>query len=247
MFLEVNSDKVFISIRNICSLKDLGLSSTPGILDESFISDILDQFQSIEILHLYGKFPYFNLDKLINLKQFILMGDIRENFNFELFKNLLNQLEVLFINITNIDYESLLKLFAGDKFSNLEDLYLTGCNIKRIEKKLIDKFPMLKLLSITECNLETIESDAFSNSKQLIDLDMSKNNFEKLENNFFSELINLEYFSMYENRLHFIEENVFSKLKNLNEIDLRYNNLSTFESFTGLGYSVNIYLENDNF
>lgn len=211
MFLEVNSDIVFISIRNICSLKDLGLSSTPGILDESFISDILDQFQSIEKLNLFGKFPYFNLDKLINLKQIILMGDIKENFNFELFKNLYNQLEKLLINITNIDYESLLKLFAGNKFTNLVSLYLAECNIKIIEKKFIDHFPMIKLLSITECNLETIESDAFSNLKQLIDLDLSKNNFEILENNFFSELINLEYFRMYGNRLQFIEKNKESK------------------------------------
>lgn len=95
MFLEVNSDKVDISIRNICSLKHLSLFWKPGILDESVISDILDKFQSIEILHLHGKFPYFNLDKLINLKLLYLNGDISENFNFELFKNLFNQLEIL--------------------------------------------------------------------------------------------------------------------------------------------------------
>lgn len=77
------------------------------------MTDFIDQLPNIEILHLHGKIiPYLNLDKIINLKQLLLNGDINEDFNFELFKNLYNRLEFLIINITNIDYESLLKLLG---------------------------------------------------------------------------------------------------------------------------------------
>lgn len=209
----------------------------PGLLNQSLMTDLFDQFPNIEILHLYGTFPYFNLDGLINLKELNLTGEINESFNFDLFTNLCNQLEILMMNITNIDYETLLKLFADHKFSNLEYLELTDCNIKIIEKKLIDHFSMLKRLSIIRCNLEMMEDNVFSNLKHLLILDLSENNFEKLESKILSELINLEYFSIRENRLQFIEKNVFSKLKNLQQVDLRYNKSSTFEleSFICLG------------
>ena len=235
MFLGVNSDNAYIAIRNLSSLKHLSLSSSPGMLNESLMNDLFDQFPNIEILHLHGTFPYFNLDRLFNLKHLLLNGEINESFNFDLFKNLCKQLEILMIN--NIDYEILLKLFADHKFSNLEYLELSDCNIKIIEKKLIDHFAMLKELCIIRCNLEMMEDNVFSNLKHLLILDLSENNFVKLESKMLSELINLEYFSIRENRLQFIEQNVFSKLKNLKQVDLRNNISSTFEleSFKCLG------------
>ena len=250
MFLEVNSDKAYISIRKLCSLKQLGLSSTPGILGERLITDFIDVLPNIEILHLHGKIiPYLNLDKIINLKQLLLNGDINEDFNFELFKNFYNKLEFLIINITNIDYESLLKLLGTHQFSNLDYLHISKFNIKRIEKKFIDRFPKLKVLRMIECNLEIIEDYAFSNLKQLVGLDLTKNNFEKLGRNTLSQLINLKNFSMCDNRLQSIDSTyMFLHLRNLKKLDLRNNKLSKTEikALIYFGYSLE-FLKGNNY
>ena len=50
---------------------------------------------TIEELHLHGNFSNFNLDSLVNLRELSIAGYIDKSFNFELFKNLCNQLENL--------------------------------------------------------------------------------------------------------------------------------------------------------
>ena len=131
MQFEPITNKFDFTIKNLPSLTNLSLTFYENV-NEDIVTRLLDQVPHIQELHLNDTLSYFNLDNLVNLKVISLSGRINENFNFELFKNLLNQLEVLFINnITNIDYESLLKLFAAHKFSNLARLYLSGCNIRR--------------------------------------------------------------------------------------------------------------------
>ena len=56
---------------------------------------IFDQLQNIEEMFLHSNFHYFNLDSFVNLKSLLIRGYIQKDFNFDLFKNLANQLEHL--------------------------------------------------------------------------------------------------------------------------------------------------------
>ena len=245
LFLEVNSDEVYLSLRNINSLEHLRLRSWPGMLNESFVNDIFDQLQCIEELHLHGKLPYFNLDNLINLRKLHLQGTINEEFNFELFKTFYKQLELISIDIINVNYESLLKLFGAHTFSTLTCLELLNCDMRIVEKKFINQFPMLKKLCMKKCNLEMIEDGALSNLKELLHLDLAENKFEKLEEKHVCELVNLEYFCMCKNRLQFIDKNVFSNLRRIRYLDFRINKLTTNEAFIGLMGSVSLPIDDD--
>ena len=77
-------------------------------------------------------------------------GCINENFNFELFKNLCNQLEDIKIslgntlycpNISSIDEKTLFKLFDGYNFPYLVDFTIETLYINRLKKKFINRLP----------------------------------------------------------------------------------------------------------
>ena len=177
------------------------------------------QSQNIQILHLHGKFSYFNLDNFVNLKTLYLIGTIDESFNFKLFKNLCNQLESLRIKFTDIDFKTLFKLFDDYHFPHLTFLCLSQCFIERVDKNFINRFPMLKRLNINLCRLETIDDEAFSNLKQLT------------------------YLGLITNQVTYIGKNAFSK--NLKVLDLTNNGLTHIDrEFIGLENSAKICLEN---
>lgn len=217
--LGVNSSEVHFSIRKLPSLEFLGLTMSCSI-DENIISQLLDQVPHIQELRLFGNFSHFNLDHLVNLKQLLLLGTINENFDYDLLKNLCNQLEILKIVLTNSDVNKL----SGHHFPNLQNFCISNCNVKILKKEFFDRFPMLQNLFINDCNLEEIENDAFSNLKQLLFLDLSKN------------------------RLKFIEKNTFSNLKNLQILDLSKNELTNLDlEFIGVHNSVHILLQKNPF
>ena len=201
--------------------------SFSGSIDEKLVTKILEQVSNIQELYLEGYLSYFNSDSFVNLKQLSIDGDIDEKFNFELFKNLCNQLEALTISIYNIDEKTLFKLFDGYNFPYLVELTIEFFNMKRLRltKEFIDRLPKPRnRLNITDCNIEVIESDSFSNMQQLTSLDLS------------------------DNRIELIEENAFSNLKNLQKLDLTRNRLTNFDrKFIGLSESVEVKIENNRF
>ena len=79
------------------------LFSLPEKIDENIVTGLLDQVSHIQELHLNVNLSYFNLDNLVNLRVLSLSGTIAENFNFELFKNLCNQLEDIRIRFFEIE------------------------------------------------------------------------------------------------------------------------------------------------
>ena len=175
--------------------------------------------QSLQELELYGNFYYFNLDNFVNLKILSIDGTIDESFNFELFKNLCNQLESLTISFTDIDFKTLFKLFDGCHFPYLQYLSLSECFIERVDKYFTIRFPLIRSLYMHKCQLETIEDEAFSNLKQLFHLGLS------------------------ENQIRFIGKNAFSNLNNLKVLNLSNNGLTDIDrEFFGIGNSVVIYL-----
>ena len=190
-------------------------------INENNTALIFDQLQQIEELNLDGNFYYFKLDNFVNLRNLSLCGTLFDDFNFELFKNLSNQLDELSMFIPNIDYQIITKLLNGHNFSNLISLMIDRCNIKRIEKKFIDQFSSLQILHMTKCNIETIEDNAFSNLKGLISLNLSDNLLTKLYKRDFSQLVDLKLILLVRNRIEFLENGIFSHMKSIKQINLK--------------------------
>ena len=185
-------------------------------IDENIVTRLSNQVPNIQELYLIGEFSYFNLDNFANLRVLILGGSINNkkyNFNFELFKNLCNQLETITFML---DEETIYKLFEGYTFPYLMDFSLQCSFIKRLRKEFLNGIPSLRRLKLS-CSIEVIEHDLFSNLQQLCSLDLSGNRIES------------------------IEENSFSMLKNLKTLDLSRNKLTNFDrKFTGLLESVEL-------
>jgi hypothetical protein len=145
--LAANSAEVDFSFRNLNSLRHFYMCIKCKI-DENLMTRILKQIPTIEELNLHGNFSYFNLDSLFNLRKLSIAGYIDKSLNFELFKNLCNQLENLKIGLGNFDEESFFKLFHGCNFPYLVDFYLRYFKMKRLKKEHINRFPSLKQLYI---------------------------------------------------------------------------------------------------
>lgn len=210
------------SIRNLYKLKQISLKISGLVIDQQLLTVFLDKIPNIEEVRLFGNFSYFNLDHLVNLKSLALNGNINDDFNFELFKNLCYQLQILKVSFRN-HYESIsAKLFDGHCFSNLQELTIFNSNLKILKKKFIDKFPVLQYLRIDHCNLEMIEYDAFSNVKQLTNLNFMGNFFKTLEKRTFSQLTKLEEFYLRNNRIESVEKDFFSDMKNLKVLDVAF-------------------------
>ena len=217
LYLETKSVEFQLSIKNVPSLINLSFESR-GKIDEKTVTRLLDKVPHIQELYLGGNLCYFNLDSLVNLRVLSLFGVTEKNFNFELFKNLCNQLES--IKIISNNKKTLVQLFDGYNF----DLTIKLFDIKRLTKEFINRLPIARQLNISYCNIEVIESDSFSNMQQLTSLNLSLNRIES------------------------IEKNAFSNLKNLETLDLSYNKLTKFDpKFIGLGNSVEVKIQYNNF
>ena len=219
--MAANLTDVYFSIKNLPSLSYLFFS---GTIDENIVTKLLDQFPHIQELFLHDNLCYFNLDNFVNLRRLSLFGTLDEKFNFELFKNLSNQLEGIKIGFVNFDEKTFVKLFDGYNFPYLVDLIVMFLDTKRLKKQLLKGFPTLRQLKMTDCKIEVIENDSFLNLQQLFILNLSKN------------------------QIHSIENNALSKLKNLQKLDLSDNKLTSFDSeFIGLRKSVKLKIENNSF
>jgi hypothetical protein len=219
LHLAANSAEVDFSFRNLNSLRHFYMSIRCKI-DENLMTRILEQIPTVEELYLHGNISYINLDSLVNLRELSIAGTFdRENFNFDLLKNLCKQLEKLKIVLRDLDEKSLFKLFDGCNFPYVVYFSLRFLKEKRLKKEYINRFPILKELFVLNCAIETIESDSFSNLEQLCSL------------------------NLYRNQIEFIEENAFKPLKNLKKLNLRNNELTNFDpKFVGLEKSVEVFI-----
>ena len=222
LHLGLRTAEINFSITNLNSLRSLSLRINSSI-DHNILTQLFNQVHYISQLFIVGDFSFITLDSLVNLKLLAIDGNIKDNFNFDLLKNLCDQLKILKIGFVKTDDKTFFKLFDGLNFPNLKSFTLRYCNLKRLKKEFINRFPKLSQLFVKSCNLEEIEHDAFSNLKKLNCLDLS------------------------DNILRFIKKETFSKLKNLQILDLSQNLLTNLDSnFVGVRDSVKIFLINNN-
>ena len=226
-----------ISLRNLESVEVFYLHLKDHILDENMSRNVFDHLPNIQELSLKADFSYFNLDSLVNLKNLELIGFLKDDFNFDLFQNLCQQLEELSFLFYDIENNVLYDLFYENHFPYLKSLSLYNCEMDVLKKKFIKRFPMLENLHLDRSNISYIEHNAFSNMKQLVKLNLSDNCIERLDKRHFLELVNLKRLNLNKNRIKSIGKNLFSNLKNLESLNLSSNEISSLdpESFIGLG------------
>ena len=226
-----------VILTNLFALKILELDlETP--INSEVVLKFIENLSYIEILNLRGKLSYINLDSLFNLKSLALKGKIMDDFNFDLFYNLFNQLEYISISCTNLDDKYIEKLFYGRNFPYLTSFFIANSfeNIT-LEKELFDGLRTLqKLKMFFSKHVQIIDTNVFSNLIELQELDLNDTYIEFIDKTLFSNLINLKKFSLSRNRLKSIEENSFSNLHNLEYLDMSFNRLRSLsaKSFVGL-------------
>ena len=225
-----------ISLKNLFALNELTINAKRYV-NSDFLEMIINDCSNIESLSLDGSLSKFNLDKLQKLKKLKLNGNLMDNFDFDIFKNLCHQLTDLKILCNNIDNEMLFKMFNDLQFLKLSFFSISSDKITRLDKNLFDRFPMLTYLSIFVSENLQIDSETFSSLKRLTVLNISYYySFGSLENKYFSELSNLRCLTLYSNHIKVIEENAFSNLKKLEILDLSFNQIENLspQAFFGL-------------
>ena len=214
------AEEVEFSIKNLPSLTKFHLSIS-GAIDESIVSRLFDQVPHIEELGIDANLSSFNLDNLVYLRKLSLIGTLNENFNFELFKNLCNQLEHINIFLSRIDWKTFVKLFESYRFPYLVKFYVRLYNIWRFNVKFFNRFRSLRYLNLSTCNIEVIEHNSFYG------------------------LANLESLDLNSCQIREIEKNAFSTLKNLKKVDLSFNKLKNVDpKFIGLRESAEYCIAN---
>ena len=193
---------------------------TKSPIKSEFFSKLSDYLPNIERLALAGKFSSLNLDDLFKLKHLslycYLKDDFKYFFDFDLLKNICNQLESIKIVSQDIDDNFLDKLFHSHNFPYLSKLVLAKSKITKFEKNFFDLFSILQIFSAFENKqLRKIEDDAFSNLKRLNQLNLNDNCIESIEKCHFSNLTKLKTLILYGNPLKNIKENVFLGPNNL--------------------------------
>ena len=226
-----------ITIRKLTELQDLQFELVESPINSYIQIELLDKLPTVEKLTLIGRFSDFNLDNLFNLEKLSIKGLLNNDFNFDLFKNLRNQLTYLYIDCSNIDNDSVNKLFIDNNFPNLSKLRIMNTKITKLENKIFSQFQKLSDLKLySNKELKSINYDCFSNLKQLTRLNLTESLIGSLDKRHFSALNNLEYLKLSLFNIVDIEENIFSNLTKLTNLDLSYCKLENLkpESFIGL-------------
>ena len=226
-----------ITLRNLIGVRDLKFELVESPINSEIHVKLFDQLPNIQKLTLIGKFSNFNLDNLFSLQELSLKGSLDKEFNYDLFKNLCNQLIDLSIDCSNFDSESMNKLFFDHHFQNLSKLRIMNTKIDKLENIIFSLFKKLDDLKILKNKqLKTIDYDSFTNLKQLTRISLTENAIESFDKRHFSELTNLEYLKLSELNVVSIEENIFENLRNLTNLDLSYCGLENLNprSFIGL-------------
>ena len=202
------------------SLRHLELHVNSEI-NNDMSTNLFEVFPNIEELHLRGQFSNINFDGFANLKKLKLSGNLLNSFNFDIFKNICNQLEEINIDFDNMDDIHIYQLFNGHYFSNLSNLVIRSSRITRLGN-LFDQFSMLQSLIVYQCKqLKTIDKNAFSNLKNLRKLALSFNKqLSEIDPKLFSCLVNLEELCLRKNNLRHFDLKIMDKIVNIKAINL---------------------------
>lgn len=162
-----------INLRNLIGLEELKFQLISNfLLGDRINSDIqvkfFDQSPNVKKLTLTGNLSNIIFDNLYRLQEISLNGFLDQDFNYDLLKNLSNQLTHFSINSTDVDNKTISELFFSYNFPNLTKLCIMNTKITKIEKEFLGRFQSLEhLILFDNEQLQKIDYDCFSNLKHL--------------------------------------------------------------------------------
>ena len=226
--MNISSSEKF-TFRNLTAVKVLELDLIYTPFDSTIQANVFDRLPSIQKLTLTGDFGNFNLDNLVHLNELSLNGRLNNDFNYDLLKNIWNQLTKLWICCRNIYNWTIADMFKSCQFSNLLVLGINSSEITRLQKRSLNGFPQLRELILDNNKLEIIEKDSLSDLKQLNSLLLAKNSIDSLFENQFIELTHLEFLDLRENKIKNVNSQSFFGLRNLKKLNLQFNKFKIFD------------------
>lgn len=241
-----------ITLGNLISLQDLKFELLGDPINSDIQIRLLDRLPTVKKQTLTGRLSNFNLDNLVCLQDLSLDGLLENDFNYDLFRNLSNQLTNLSISLTNACNIRMSKLFIDYHFPNLTKLRIMNTKVTRLENSLFRRFQALEELIL--CNnkdLVIIDNDSFSNLKKLTRFswicEFSPRIIQFVKSHFV-ELTKLEYLKL-SGRIVPLKDCVFRALKDLKHLDLSVCELTYLNplSFYGLEKLEILELQNNDF
>jgi len=125
----------------------------------------------------------------------------------------------LYDNITLFERDS----FVPRGLTEMEKLFVSGCELRTIELGAFNGLKKLTELSITGNEICEIIPGTFESISNLERVDLSYNRLEHLDSGVFSGLFNLEYIHLGDNNLQYLHPDTFFVLPKLKHISF-YNN-----------------------
>jgi Leucine-rich repeat (LRR) protein len=185
-------------------------------IDDEYCSCQLNGYKTIIELDLIEK---TNSDILKNLSQ------IKEDYDFSqmIVFNVQNK---LIQNISNSNLRHLLSV-------NLKFLSITDCQIKSIEKGLLNSMLHLKYLSLSRNEIESIETDSFSTEpfeSNILELFLSENKLTKIQQRTLNGLFKLQKLHLDKNVIEEIEKYSFDNLNDLTELKIESNKIKMIKN-----------------
>lgn len=134
-----------------------------------------------------------------------------------------------------------------DKLTNLEELDLSRCSIKRLSDVHLRGLTNLSKINLESNEIESLAGDDFAGLSRLRQLQMGKNNISRIEpRTFDSRLEFLSILDISENSLTQMDHDPFGNLTNLSELSLKGNNIDWQWTLEHLSKLVRVDLSNAN-
>ena len=198
-----------IGENGIESLDHLSFSNIPNIKILQAYGNLMTNFDSTLVL------------KLKNLETIDLHNNAIANLNPSFCGNS-TSLKSVQLGNNKLDSSIIAQSFAN--CSSIENLDISGNNMRSIDSKTFQGMSRLHTLSLAETSLESFPNAALDPAEALTHLDISYNNISQIDTESFRNLNGLTRLNMYNMKTNFsVEEGTFSKLLNLRTLYLDNN------------------------
>ena len=135
---------------------------------------------------------------------------------FETFPNMFNYL------MLNTNLESI----RIPDMAQLEEIYITGTNVRRLDSQSFGNLPRLRWLRLHQNQIEEIDDDALAHLGSINYLGLINNNIREINPSTFGSLVNLNALDLERNSLTSIGDDVFANNRELRTLYLEFNQIS---------------------